>query len=449
MSQSRFTARGAFGACLLLALAVAAASPARAEPPAGEEPSLEQKVEVLTEEVSRLREQMNIPETDRELRGAYGMGPAASKVYGVAQGISFGGYGEFYFSTPYGNTAETGAVNSADLLRLIAYVGYKFSDRIVMNAEIEYEHATTGSNYAGESGEVAVEFAYLDFLIDPAFNVRTGNVLIPMGFINQMHEPTTFHGSFRPTIERTIIPTTWRELGAGIHGARGSLSYSAYAVNGLNATEFDASGVRGGRQEGNQAIWEDVGGVAGADYAATLGHGTLIVGASLYYGGADQGLARDSTGAMIDVTNRVYEAHGEFHRGGFSARALVAASHIENAAALSHALFADGGVLTAQVPESQLGWYAEAAYDIAPLLWKNASFTLSPWARYEAFNLQNGVSAGTGLAADPALDGSLVAVGLESKPHPNVVLKLDLLFPANKSTAPVSDEIRFGAGFIY
>ncbi|MCK4774103.1 MAG: hypothetical protein KAT30_04935, partial [Candidatus Krumholzibacteria bacterium] len=64
-----------------------------------DEATLAEKVEILTEEVSRLREQMNLPETDKELRGAYGMGPAASKVYGVSQGISFGGYGEFYFAS--------------------------------------------------------------------------------------------------------------------------------------------------------------------------------------------------------------------------------------------------------------------------------------------------------------------------------------------------------------
>ncbi|MDH4036621.1 MAG: hypothetical protein OEX18_02560 [Candidatus Krumholzibacteria bacterium] len=436
-----------------LLLLIAAAPAAWAQSAAGSEDddiTLEQKVEVLTEEVSRLREQMNIPETDRELTGAYGMGPAASKVYGVSHGISFGGYGEFYFAAPVSNAEQTGAVNTADFLRLIAYVGYKFSDRIVMNAEIEYEHATTGANYDDESGEVSVEFAYLDFLIDPAFNIRTGNLLVPMGFLNNMHEPTTYPGTFRPLTERTIIPTTWREMGAGAHGAGGGFSYSAYALNGLNATEFDARGVRSGRQKGNQAIWEDVGAVSGVDYAHRATGWTASVGGSAYYGGADQGLVSDSTGAAIDVTNQVYEAHAEFRRGGLSARALVATSRIDNTEALSRALYTDpGGTLTSQVPGEQLGWYVEAGFDIAPLLANHASFTLKPWLRYERVNLQQAVTAGTGLAADPALDGTLLTVGVESKPHPNVVLKLDFVFPANESSAPVSDEVRLGAGFIY
>jgi hypothetical protein len=86
------------------------------EAKASDEATLEEKVEVLTEEVSRLREQMNIPETDKELEGAYGLGPAASKVYGVSQGISFGGYGEFYFASPYGDTDLTGKVNTTDFI---------------------------------------------------------------------------------------------------------------------------------------------------------------------------------------------------------------------------------------------------------------------------------------------------------------------------------------------
>ncbi|RLC96155.1 MAG: hypothetical protein DRI46_14075, partial [Chloroflexi bacterium] len=207
------------------------------------EPSLEEKVEILTEEVSRLREQMNIPETDKELEGAYGMGPAASKVYGVSQGISLGGYGEFYFAAPYGDTDITGQVNITDFYRFIAYFGYKFNDWIVMNTEIEYEHATTSSNFQGKSGSVSVEFSYLDFLFNPAINARAGNLLVPMGFVNLIHEPPTYWGNIRPFVETTIIPSTWREMGLGIHGNAGNVRYSGYVINGFNAAKFDEKGV--------------------------------------------------------------------------------------------------------------------------------------------------------------------------------------------------------------
>jgi hypothetical protein len=411
-----------------------------------DEPSLEEKVDVLTEEVSRLREQLNIPETDKELHGAYGLGPAASKVYGVSQGISFGGYGEFYFASPYGDTDVTGKVNTTDFYRFITYIGYKFSDWIVMNAEIEYEHATTSSNYQGNSGSISVEFAYLDFLINRGFNVRGGNLLVPMGFLNLIHEPPTYWGNIRPTIETSIIPTTWREMGLGAHGGAGDFSYSAFVLNGFNGTKFNASGVRGGRQKANRAIWEDIGGVVALDYIRQNG---LRIGGSAYWGGADQGLVADTTGATLDIKNRIYEAHVQYRRGGFRTRALVTASRIDNAGQLSWALYPDSATVSQQVPEEQFGWYVEAGYDVAPLLWKQASFTLTPWLRYEDYNLQEKVASVTGLPANPALDGTLVTVGLESKPHPNVVIKLDWVHPTNESDKPTSNEIRLGAGFIY
>src|SRR5690606_5504586 len=118
--------------------------------------------------------------------------------------------------------------------------------------EIEFEHASTG-----QGGEVSVEFAYLDYLATPHLGVRAGMVLVPMGFVNELHEPTTFLGTTRPLTESTIIPTTWRENGAGVFGDIGDFSYRAYVINGLDAVGggssraggFSAAGLRGGRQK--------------------------------------------------------------------------------------------------------------------------------------------------------------------------------------------------------
>jgi hypothetical protein len=298
---------------------------------------------------------------------------------------------------------------------------------------------------------VSVEFSYLDFLIDPLFNARAGNLLIPMGFVNLLHEPPTYWGNFRSFVETTIIPSTWREMGVGAHGGKDGVRYSAYVLNGFNASKFDDTGVRGGRQKANRALWEDIGVVGAVDYAFGMtSNGTAQVGLSAFYGGADQGMLETPDGESFSVTNQIYEAHVEFRKGGFKARALAAASRISNAGPLSEALFGEeNGTVTRQVPENQVGWYVEGGYDVAPHLVRQARFTLTPWVRFEEYNLQNEVSTVTGLPANPALDGTILTVGLESKPHPNVVLKLDLVFPSRGSDDPVSDEIRLGAGFIY
>ena len=87
------------------------------------------------------------------------------------------------------------------------------------------------------------------------FNGRAGLVLVPMGLVNLLHEPTTFLGVLRPDVEQRIMPTTWREIGVGAYGEAGPLTYRGYFVNGLNAAGYSADeGIREGRQEGSEAL---------------------------------------------------------------------------------------------------------------------------------------------------------------------------------------------------
>lgn len=426
-------------AVVLAALAIAVGCPGAARIARADDASVQQQIDVLAEELARLREELAIPETDDQLASAYGMGPAASKVYGARQGISLGGYGEFYFAAPIEQTDETGAMNTADYYRFISYFGYKFSDSIVMNTEIEYEHATTSGNFAGSGGSISVEFAYLDFLLDPRFNVRAGNLLVPVGFVNEMHEPPFYRGNFRPELERSIIPSTWRELGVGAHGRlTDELRYTAYVLNGLNAAKFGTDGVRSGRQNGNRALWEDVAGVLNLAWEPNAQYG---LAASGLLGQADQNRLVDSMGGTLDVTHWVAEAHGFVSHRGFHARALVAMSGIDGAAELS--------VLNAKtIPESQLGWYLDLAYDVAPhLLGRSTTVRVSPWVRYEQFDLQREV--GEGFERDRTLDRQLLTVGVDFAPHPQVVLKGEYVHFDNAGDAVESDEIRVGAGFVY
>ena len=123
---------------------------------------------------------------------------------------------------------------------MVLYTGYKFTDSILFNAEIEFEHATTGSTKSSSGGgSVSVEFAYLDFLLRDWANIRAGLVLVPMGFLNEIHEPVSYFGVNRPDIERQIIPSTWRENGVGIHGTLyEQVDYQAFVINGFNARGF-------------------------------------------------------------------------------------------------------------------------------------------------------------------------------------------------------------------
>jgi hypothetical protein len=181
-----------------------------------------------------------------------GFGPAASKVYKVRQGVSLGGYGEVLyenFASETQSDVPSGLTDQIDALRAIVYVGYKFSDKILFNSEVEFEHGSTE-----EGGSVSVEFAYLDYRLSPQVGVRAGLLLPPMGFLNEIHEPPAFLGALRPVTEQLIIPSTWRENGIGVFGGTESFNYRAYLINGLDATGFTAEeGLREGRQNGAEA----------------------------------------------------------------------------------------------------------------------------------------------------------------------------------------------------
>jgi hypothetical protein len=143
----------------------------------------------------------------------------------------------------------------ADLHRFVLMVGHSFSDRIKFWSEVEVEHAFVEVEGGEETGEVAIEQAFVDLLLHRRFNLRTGMVLVPVGIINERHEPPTFNGVERTMVDTVIVPTTWRDVGVGAF-ALGYLfrgfSYRAYAVPSLNAAGFSADGIAGGRQQGTR-----------------------------------------------------------------------------------------------------------------------------------------------------------------------------------------------------
>jgi hypothetical protein len=430
-------ARALIAALLLIALIPT--SPAAAEDASRDEriAALERQVQMLTEELARLRTETAVPE-EKPLESAYGLGPAASKVYGANRGVSIGGYGELVYTNPIAD--EGTAVPRADAVRLITYLGYKFNERLVFNSEIEYEHAFIGaSTQSASSGEVAVEFAALDFHWRPELNLRAGLVLMPVGFINEIHEPPYFYGVLRPETETRILPATWRELGAGVFGNLGeTFEYRAYVTTGFNAKGFSASGFRDGRQRGNRAIAEDAAVVFRGDWSPDLAPG-LELGGSIYYGGVDQEQA-----GLPDSNLLIAEGHAQYRIGGLHTRALVAYTDLSNAGALSTAL---GKAVDASVASNMLGGYVEAGYDVWPLLFgEDSERALEPYVRLEWLDTQHDVASG--FVANQNQDYFVLSSGLSYFPHPNVVLKAEY----RKEQSDVGeriDQFALGIGFAY
>src|SRR5258706_148296 len=162
---------------------------------------------------------------------------------------------------------DSGQPSRPDFHRFVLLFGHSFSDRIKFWSELELEHSFVEGGEAG--GEVALEQAYLDFLIKPYFNLRAGMLLTPVGILNERHEPPAFNGVERPFVETVIIPTTWRELGFGFTGDLGrGFRYRAYLTSSLDASRFDAAtGITGGRTAGFNASFRNPAKVARVEHA--------------------------------------------------------------------------------------------------------------------------------------------------------------------------------------
>lgn len=395
----------------------------------------DRKVSILADEVARLKERIVLPEV-KEYKSYYGLGPAASKIYQMNRGLSIGGYGEGNLSQKVSDRSDSH--DEADFLRFVLYTGYKFTDRLLLNAELELEHATTDSTVTAGDGSFSLEFAYLDYLHADALNVRAGLVLVPLGFINEIHEPVFFFGNNRPEVERTIIPTTWRALGVGLFGSwNEDLQYRVYLTTSLNASGFSASGIRGGRQKGNRARAEDAAGSVRLDYTPHQVPGALL-GASAFFGNTGQN--QRFAGSKVDAFLTLWDVHAQYRYRGLELRALAAFGTLDDAAALSR----DSGE---PVPDRFEGWYAEVAYDVMPHLFPGKSTQyLAPFFRYENVDPQESVA--NGFVRDRTKVAELYTVGMSYKPHPQVVLKLDYRNVVARRGSR-ADDINIGLGFIF
>jgi len=407
---------------LAAAAAVALAQGARAQ-------TLEERLDAIEKENRSLREQVDALSQDVEAidlgglvpplsQAKRGVGQGAAKVYDIEQGLSIGGYGEFLFQQRSGRTDQS------DALRAILYFGYKFNESWVFNSEIEWEHGSTGaSTPRQQNGSVSLEFGYLDYLHSDALNVRAGLLLAPVGLINQLPEPTTCLPASRPQTELRIIPSTWREMGLGVYGDLGDFSYQAYLMTALDGEGFSDSGLRGGRQKGARSASDDFSLISRLDYVGVNG---LNVGGSFSVGEHGQdNLAPNpaGSGAPVDIGSLqtfMWELHLDYRAGPWTLRALYAQADLDGVDQFNSALqlAADD-----RLADSMNGYYGEVGFDVLTLLAPGQRAQLIPFARYERIDTQASVPVGA--LADRSQEDEILTFGLNYKPVPQVVVKLD------------------------
>lgn len=332
--------------------------------------------------------------------------------------LSIGGYAQIDFNQP----VKEGKYSNAklDVHRMILLVGYRFSEKTNFVSELEMEHVK----------EVFVEQAFVNHEFLPWLNFRGGLMLVPMGIINEYHEPPTFNGVERPNLDSKVVPTTWREIGAGFTGRidNASLKYQLYVMNGFNGYNGGGvfrgtDGLRKGRQKGAESFMSSPTLATKIDYYGLPG---LKLGFSTYNGKSQSslydGLDKNNRSAIATADSSIVGISmigfdARYRTGGFEARAQFNVVNISNTDQYNSFAGKDLG-------SQFLGYYAEAGYDL--LYGTGSEQRLVPFIRLEKYNTHAKTEGG--LSKNGAYDRSDVTVGAGWWLATGAVLKADYQF---------------------
>jgi hypothetical protein len=404
----------------LLAMAIAVLPMAASG--AEEMPTMEEMWEIIQDQqrqISELKNGAQITEVKVEATADALEQVASSDISTLSQWTEktvFGGYGEMHYNN-LENQLDGGKSdkNELDLHRFVLYFGHQFTDDLRFYSEFEVEHAISGE---GQVGEVEIEQAFIEWDYAESHRAKGGVFLIPVGIINETHEPDSFYGVERNSVEKNIIPTTWWEGGAALSGVLApGLSYDAAATSGLFLDDGEYK-IRDGRQKTGKAKADDFAytgrvkytGVRGLELAATLQYQSDVLQSEIQSSGA------------ADVDAVLFEAHANYKAGPFALRALYANWDIDEALNL-----------TKSGASEQTGWYVEPSYRLTE--------NLGLFARYSQWDNQAADSGDTQYGQTD--------IGVNYWLHDNVVLKFDYQDQDAPTGKDEFDGFNLGIGWSY
>src|SRR6266513_1520313 len=420
-----------------LALALAAAL---ANTPAFGQATVEDKLQILQQEIDDLKAQARraappvqqpaapySPDYSSPLDRSLGLGSGATNITGYGEV----GYSKFRQS---GNA-------TADLQRFVLGFNHRFDERLSFHSEIEIEHAVVSKD---DNGEAEIEQAWLNYKLSDAANVKGGLFLVPLGILNETHEPPTYYGLMRNQVETRIIPTTWRELGAGVHGAVGEgLRYDVGMTTNFDSGKLDdpTTGIRSGHQEGQLANARNLAVYGALNYRRP----GLLVGGGVFTG--DTGQNGASSPALQGVAARLtlWDVHAQYRVAGLDLQALYAAGSLGDPDRLNSAILANAnanGTTLFAAPKTFKGGYVQAAYHV----YKRGNFDIAPFVRYERIDIRQQEDPANGQFQDPSNIERIRTFGVNFWVHPQVVLKADI---QRYATDKSRDRFDLGLGFMF
>lgn len=339
-------------------------------------------------------------------------------------------YGEINYNRPRDSKNA-----QADMRRFVLGFQHRFDDKTKVVTELEVEHAIAS---ADDAGEVEVEQAYVERQLSPEWSLRAGLFLIPIGLLNENHEPTAFYGVERNFVETAIIPSTWREGGVQFVGTLGGgLTLQAGASTGFDLNKWDATSTEGSEsplgaihQELQLARSRDLSVFGALNWRGVPG---LTLGGGVFTGGATHG--------QTDTRSRVtlWDAHARWTPGAWDLSALYARGSISNTASFNQALVGNPTL----VPASFDGAYLQAAYK----LWSRGDLAFSPFARWERFNTARSFAdLGAGLTPDAAAAERVYTLGANVQVAQGIVVKAD--YQKFRSSREL-DRLNLGLGWAF
>ena len=387
-------------------------------------PSLEEMWEMIQQqqgEIATLKQQLRnndarIQETEVIAEATISAVEQISMAPSASSKTTFGGYGELHYNS-LDRDDSAASKDAMDFHRFVMFTGHQFSDDIRFFSELEVEHSIAGE---GQPGEVELEQAYIEWDFASQHSAKAGLFLIPVGIINETHEPNTFYGTERNTVEKNIIPATWWEGGAAIHGEISQgLSYDVAVHSGLflDSGEYKP---RDGRQKVGKAKADNFAFTGRLKYTAIPG---LEIAASVQV----QQDVHQGEGEAIGGT--LFEAHVAWQRDDFQLRALYAEWDFDSA--INNVVINQDGDLALGADE-QTGFYIEPSYRI--------SNKIGLFARYSEYDNLAGSATNTAVEQ--------FDIGLNYWLHPNVVFKIDY---QNQDTPNETgyDGINMGVGYSF
>ena len=360
-------------------------------------------------------------------------------------GLNIGGYGEVHFNQPF--TKGQKNLSTLDVHRLVMFLGYNFSSKTQFVSEIEFEYAK----------ELWVEQAFIQHRLNRYINLRAGLLLVPMGIINEYHEPTTFNGVERPVIDNRISLSTWREVGLGLSGniLPLTMKYQLYAVGGLNGYDTKgiftgSSGLREGRQKGSKAYASSPALTGKVEH---YGIKNLNIGLSGYFGKSQSKLysklpkdnetltARaDSSAVGISMIG----ADARYRLSGIELRGQVYYISITNTEQYND--FTSTGTGQNDLGKSMLGYYAEAGYNVFRSF-SGMEQELIPFVRYEFYDMHNSVDGDVEKNLD--YRNTIITAGLTFKLTQKAVIKTDVQFTKAASADLFNKVFNAGVGVMF